>query len=217
MNQYEDPQTEDWPVRAHESFVNALWNLVVDEDAYADDQPSWIESWLRGHQPGTVPYGADSAALLRILACGVDLADLTDVVRAMQHELIYGVCQLIDDPGLLGIGLDQDESGETEFGWELVAFRTERPAERAPINYLHSVLDEHDPSGRGGEPRGRPIPVRLPGHPLHARLAVAHMLAGARIQALQTWRKATGAPLGEAKAAIELLLDQLRQDPESTP
>ncbi|MEU2131302.1 hypothetical protein [Streptomyces sp. NPDC018352] len=117
----------------------------------------------------------------------------------------------------MGIGLDEDDSGGSEFGWELVAFRAERPAERAPINYLHSVLDEHDPSGRGGEPRGRPIPVRLPGHPLHARLAVAHALAGDRIQALQTWRKATGAPLREAEAAIELLLDQLRQDPESMP
>lgn len=213
----QDPQPEGWPVHAHESFVNALWSLVVDEDGYADGRPEWIEAWLRGHQQRSVPDGAVPAALHRILACGVDPADLTDVVRALQHDLIYNVCQLIDDPVLLGIGLDEDDSAGTEFGWELVAFHAERPAERAPINYLHSVLDEHDPSGRGGEPRGRPIPVRLPGHPLHARLAVAHALAGDRIQALQTWRKATGAPLGEAKAAIELLLDQLWQDPESTP
>lgn len=217
MTQYEDPQPEDWPVRAHESFVNVLWSLVVDEDGYTDGQPSWIETWFRGHQQGSVPDHAMPAALHRILACGVDPDDLTDVVRAMQHDLIYNVCQLIDDPGLLGIGLDEDYSDEMEFDWELVAVRTAGPAGRASINYLHSLLDDHDPSGRGGEPRGRPIPVQFPGHPLYARLAVAHALAGDRIQALKTWRQATGAPLGEAKAAIDLLLDQLRQDPESTP
>ncbi|MFJ9682564.1 hypothetical protein ACIRP2_31605 [Streptomyces sp. NPDC101194] len=207
-----DPQPEDWPVRAHESFVNALWSLVVDEDDYNDGKPAWMEAW--GCQQGHVP---EPAALNRILACGVDPDDLTDVVRVMQHLVIYNACQLIDDPGLLGIGLNKERSERAEFGWELVAFRAERPTERAPLNYLHSLCNEHDPSGRSGEPRGRPIPVQLPGQPLYARLAVSHALAGDRVQALKTWRKATGTPLGEAKAAIELLLDQLRQKPESTP
>ncbi|MEU2135476.1 hypothetical protein [Streptomyces sp. NPDC018352] len=94
MTQYEDPQSEGWPVRAHESFVNALWSLVVDEDDYADGQPEWIEAWLRGHQQGSVPDRVVPTALHRILRCGVDPADLTDVVRAMQHDLIYNVCQL---------------------------------------------------------------------------------------------------------------------------
>ncbi|WP_441247136.1 hypothetical protein [Kitasatospora sp. McL0602] len=179
---------------APEPFVGALWGLVVDEDGCTDGRPSWIEAWLRGQADGAVPDHPTAAALHRILACGVDPDDLTDVVRRMQHELLYNVCQLIDDPGLLGLDLDLAPGGE-------------------PGRHLHPLLDEHDPSGRGGEPRGRPIPARIPGQPLYARLAVAHALAGERTKALKVWRQATGAPLGEARAAVELLLDQLRDGP----
>jgi len=65
----------------------------------------------------------------------------------------------------------------------------------------------HDPSGRGGEPRGRPIPARLPGQPLYARLAVAQALAGDRFAAIKTWRAATGDTSAKAKAAIDALLN----------
>ncbi|MER5850675.1 hypothetical protein ABT126_27530 [Streptomyces sp. NPDC002012] len=216
MAENEDPHPDDWPTQARQSFLTTVWNMAVDEDAYTDGSPSWIESWLRGHEQGSVPGSASAAALHRILACGADPDDLTDVVRQMQHDLAYNVCQLIDDPGLLGIGLDEDWSEQTDFRWELVAVRTAQPTERAPIDGLHSSLDELDPSGRGGEPRSRPVPARLPGYPLHARLAVAHVRSGDRIQAINTWRKATGASVMEAKAAIDQLLDQLRQDPENS-
>ncbi|MEV7422585.1 hypothetical protein [Streptomyces sp. NPDC091212] len=215
MTEDEDPHHDGWSAQARRSFLTAVWNMVVDEDARIDGYPSWIESWLRGHGQENVPGSASAAALQRILACGVDPDDLTDVVRQMQHDLVYNVCQLIDDPGLLGIGLDEDRSEWTDVRWELAAVRTARPAVRAPIDGLHSSLDEFDPSGRGGEPRGRPVPARLPGYPLHARLAVAHARAGDRIQAINTWRKATGASVIEAKVAVDQLLDQLRQDEEN--
>jgi hypothetical protein len=217
MAEREDSNPGDWSAHALQLFLTTVWSMVVDEDSYTGGYPSWIESWLRGREQGSALGSASAAALDRILACGVDPEDLTDVVRQMQHELVRNVCELIDDPGLLGIGLDEDWSEQVDFHWELVAVRTTGPAGRAPIDGLHSSLDEFDPSGRSGEPRGRPIPARLPGYPLHARLAVAHARAGDRIQAINTWRKATGAPLMEAKAAVDLLLDQLRQDPESVP
>ncbi|MFB7668527.1 hypothetical protein ACFC1R_32165 [Kitasatospora sp. NPDC056138] len=213
MAEREDSNPDDWSAHALQSFLTAVWSMVVDEDSYTDGYPSWIDS--RGSRRGGVPADGGTDALQRVLACGVDPDDLTDVVREMQHDLLYGVCQLIDDPGLLGIGLDEDWSEPTDFRWELVAVRTEEPAGRSPIHGLHSSLDELDPSGRDGATRGRPVPARLPGHPLHARLAVAHARAGDRIQAINTWRKATGAPVTEAKAAIDLLLDQVRQDPGS--
>jgi hypothetical protein len=93
------------------------------------------------------------AALHRILARGADADDLTDVVRAMQYEIIYNVCQLLDDPALLGIRR-RVPPGQVKVRWELTAVRT-APAERRPIGDLHTELDEHDPSGRGGEPRSR--------------------------------------------------------------
>lgn len=215
MVEREDSNLDDWSTHALQSFLTTVWSMVVDEDSYTDGYPSWID--LRGTQQGSVPASAGTDAMQRILACGVDPDDLTDVVRKMQHDLLYEVCQLIDDPGLLGIGLDEEWSEPTDFRWELVAVRTAGPAGRAPIHGLHSSLDELDPSGRDGATRGRPIPARLPGYPLHARLAVAHARAGDRIQAINTWRKATGAPVMEAKAAIDLLLDQVREDPGSAP
>lgn len=215
MVEREDSNLDDWSTHALQSFLTTVWSMVVDEDSYTDGYPSWID--LRGTQQGSVPASAGTDAMQRILACGVDPDDLTDVVRKMQHDLLYEVCQLIDDPGLLGIGLDEEWSEPTDFRWELLAVRTAGPAGRAPIHGLHSSLDELDPSGRDGATRGRPIPARLPGYPLHARLAVAHARAGDRIQAINTWRKATGAPVMEAKAAIDLLLDQVREDPGSAP
>ncbi|SFY45023.1 hypothetical protein [Streptomyces atratus] len=182
MVEREDSHPDDQSARALQSFLAALWSMVVDEDSYTDGHPSWLEPELRGHQQGSAPAGPEASALQRVLACGVDPDDLTDVVRGVQHEVLYNVCQLLDDPGLLGIGLDHEGAPPAEFRWELVAVRDEEPAGRAPVHGLHSSLDELDPSGRHGEPRGRPIPARLPGHPLHARLAVAHARAGDRIQ-----------------------------------
>ncbi len=210
-----DPNPDDWSAHALRSFLATAWSLVVDEDSHTNGYPSWIDR--RGHQQDGVPAAERTDALDRILACGVDPDDLTDVVREMQHKVLTGLCQLIDDPGLLDLGLDEEWSEPTDYRWELVAVRTTGPTGRSPIHGLHSALDELDPSGRHGETRGRPIPAHLPGHPPHARLALAHARAGDRIQAINTWRKATGAPVMEAKAAIDLLLDQARQDSDSAP
>ncbi|GAB1639984.1 hypothetical protein [Krasilnikovia sp. MM14-A1259] len=205
-----DDLDDDLSARSRELFLTDLWALVVDEDEWADGYPSWVESWLRGTPRGSVPAHATAAALHRILACGVDLDDLTDVVRTMQHEIIYNVCQLLDDPALLGISREND-AGEVEAGWELTAVRTAPPVGRGPMYGLHSELDEHDPSGRDGEPRPRPIPARLPGQPPYARIAVAQARAGDRITALKTWRAATGASVADAKAALDALLDDARE------
>ncbi|MCX4732065.1 hypothetical protein [Streptomyces sp. NBC_01363] len=215
MVEREESDPDDRSAQALQLFLGTLWSMVVDEDNYADGYPSWLEPGLRGHQQGNGPADAGASALQRVLACGVDPDDLTDLVREMQHEVLYNVCQLIDDPGLLGIGLDHEGARPADFRWELVAVRDEEPAGRAPVHGLHSSLDELDPSGRHGEPRGRPIPARLPGHPLHARLALAHARTGDRIQAIKTWRKATGATVTEAKAAIDLLLDRAGEGPGS--
>ncbi|MGW1406194.1 hypothetical protein [Streptomyces sp. NPDC002403] len=213
MVEREDSHSDDRQARALQSFLATLWSMVVNEDGYTDGHPSWLEPELRSDQQGNDPAGPGTSALQRVLACGVDPDDLTDVVREVQHAVLYNVCQLLDDPGLLGIGTDHEGSRPEEFRWELVAVRDDEPAGRVPVHGLHSSLDELDPSGRHGEPRGRPIPARLPDQPLHARLAVAHARAGDRIRAISTWRKATGATVTEAKAAVDLLLDRAGQGP----
>ncbi|MCS7475797.1 hypothetical protein ACFFQW_24655 [Umezawaea endophytica] len=190
---------DDRAGRGRDLFLTDLWSLVVDEDGRVDGVPAWIESWFRGTPPGTAPDHPTAAALHRVLASGADADDLTDVVRAMQHEVVRNVCLLLDDPGLLGIRHDGP-------AWELTAIST-APPDRRPMGDLHPAFDEHDPSGRSGEPRGRPVPAHLPGHPPHARTAVAQARAGDRLAALRTWREATGATPAEAKAALDALLD----------
>jgi hypothetical protein len=207
---HDDLAAGDWADRCRELFLTDLWSLLIDEDERAADRPSWIESWFRGVPEGAVPQDPTAAALSRILASGADADDLTDVVRAMQHEIIYNVCQLLDDPSLLGIRGDVPP-GEARAGWELTAVR-DAPPDRRPIGELHSELDARDPSGRGGEPRGRPLPAVLPGLPSYAGLAVAQARAGDRLAAIKTWRAATGASTAGAKAAIDALLSAARQE-----
>lgn len=212
MTKRDDLGADDWLDRCRKLFLTDLWSLLVDEDERVDGQPGWIESWFRSHQPGVEPSDATAAALFRILAAGADADDLTDVVRTMQLEIIFNACKLLDDPTLLGIRLDSDAGddlppGQAEPGWELMAVRTAASADRRPIGWLHEDLYDHDPSGRYGEPRGRPIPAPLPGQPYHARLAVAQARAGDRLAAIRTWRAATGATSSAAEAAIDALLD----------
>lgn len=202
----EDLGHDEWPARSRELFLTDLWSLLIDEDDRVNGHPSWIESWFRGTPSDGVPDHPTAAALHRMLASGTDVDDLTDVVRTMQYEIVYNVCQLLDDPALLGIRTGRDPE-RAEPGWELIAVRTAPPPDRRPLGELHSSLAEHDPSGRGGEPRGRPVPALLPGRPPYARLAVAQARAGDRLAAIRTWRGATGATPAEAKAAIDSLLD----------
>lgn len=205
---------DDWPLRAREAFLDALWGLVVVEDGASGGGPApWLAEALGGSSAvggsslSVRPAGdAEATALHRVLACGVDPDDLTDVVREMQHEVIYNLCQLLDDPGLLGIGLDGEDPQPPEFRWHLAATRTAAPTASAPLHSLHTALDTHDPSGREGDPRGRPLPASLPGHPAYVRLAVAQARAGDRMQAIKTWREATGLPAREAKVALDRVL-----------
>jgi hypothetical protein len=201
-----DHGADDWVARCRELFLTDLWGLVVDEDEQVDGNPSWIDSWIRSEPNGAESDDPTTAALYRILDSGADVDDLTDVVRTMQHEIIYNVYQLLDDPALFGIRRDTPPE-EVQARWQLTAIHPASPTGSHPIGELHSELDEHDPSGRGGEPRGRPIPARLPGQPLYARVAVAQARAGDRLAAIKTWRSATGSTTATAKAAIDELLD----------
>lgn len=194
--------------RAKKTLITEMWRLVVDEQSYSDDLPAWVR-----HNGGTrseeAPTDPLAAALHRLLRAGIDPEDLTDVVRALQVEVLYNVCQLLDDPTLIDVAVPARRGSPLR--WEITAVRDTDPEQRVPVLGLHEEFEDADPTGRCGETRGRPIPARIPGKPLYARLAVAHARAGDRRTAIEVWRKATGASLVEAKKALDALLKRTAQ------
>jgi hypothetical protein len=63
--------------------MSALWSCAIGDD------DRWQTRWADPKHP--VP-----AAIARMLAKGIDPADLTDVVRAMEVDVLFNVAQLLD-------------------------------------------------------------------------------------------------------------------------
>jgi hypothetical protein len=84
------------------SFRQA-WKLVCDEN---DD--SWIEGTLANRQFDAMAIGR---IIERLLALGVDRAEIVDLVREKHYEALFGLCYL------LGPRLDnEDEEHVTTMG-----------------------------------------------------------------------------------------------------
>ena len=119
-------------------LLTAFWRMVVDEN----------ERWTKAPQP----------AIKRLLAKGIDPVDLTDVVREMQIDLLYDVCQLLDHSGH-GIEDLQAKIAEN-VEWRVCEYDGEREEVGRPMHGLHESFHSADPSGRDGElpQRGQKTP-----------------------------------------------------------
>jgi hypothetical protein len=60
---------------------------------------SWIKARM-ADDPAR-PGGEIGPALKRVLDAGIGEGDLTVIVRTMQWRVLFGLCQLLDDPGSL--------------------------------------------------------------------------------------------------------------------
>jgi hypothetical protein len=130
--------TENLPQLARFLFLREAWKLVV-----RDGDASWIKARLRDDPEG--PGGEISPALKRLLAAGAAESDLTAVVRTMQWRLLFGLCQLLDDPGSL-------EQEVREVAWRLFQVdEDDQPI--VAIGGLHESVLETDPTGREMRPR----------------------------------------------------------------
>ncbi len=104
------------------------------------------EGWIAAAQSAATaaargePGGALGPALDRLLAQGASKKDLTTVVRVMQWRLLFSLCYLMEDPGLL-----DDELGD--IAWRLFQV-DEQDQPIAPIGGLHESVLETEPSGR---------------------------------------------------------------------
>ena len=125
------------------SLPHQAWRSVVEPT-----DASWIDAQIKAsrERPGEPCAGA-GPALERMLASGADRADIHEVVRAMQYDLLFSLCYLLDDPGSL-------EPELADLSWGL--FRTDddgEPTER--IESLHESVLETDPSGNEMRPSPR--------------------------------------------------------------
>ena len=121
-------------------FLTGLWRCAIGDDA------RWMTSWA--DSAGPLP-----AAIQRMLDRGVDPADLTDVVRAMQVEALFNVCCLLDNPahGIEDLQAKIPENVE----WRLAEFDGEQGRLGRAVHAVHESFDQLDPTGRGGEPPPR--------------------------------------------------------------
>ena len=118
-------------------FLRQAWQSVV-----RDGDTSWIEGAVRHAQRNAdSPYAAVGQALQRCLDAGASARDLTDIVRGMQAELLFGFCYLLDDPAFT-------EPELADVAWGLFEMDASGNPILPRIAGLHESVLETDPTGQ---------------------------------------------------------------------
>jgi hypothetical protein len=123
-------------------FLRQAWRMVVSEDS----GPAWIDNHVAAAERAPeAPFAGAGLALKALRARGATDAELSGLVRAMQAELLSGLCYLLEDPRF------EDQEVEN-VAWGLFATNDEEdPTE--PVFGLHESVLETDPTGREVRPR----------------------------------------------------------------
>jgi hypothetical protein len=123
-------------------FLRQAWSLVIPEG-----DCSWIDAQIANSErvPGT-PFAGTGRALGRLLDSGAERELIAETVRGMQAELLFGLCYLLEDPGL------HDEKAFS-VGWALVETDENGEPTASPIVGIHESVLETDPTGREMRPR----------------------------------------------------------------
>jgi hypothetical protein len=132
---------EGIPQLARYLFLRQAWRHVVSED-----EPSWIDAAIaRAKSHPDDPYAGVGHALARLRAKGATDEELTDLVRGMQAELLFGLCYLLEEPGYI-------EEAVSDISWSLVQTDNDGNALDV-IGGLHESVLATDPTGREMRPR----------------------------------------------------------------
>lgn len=186
----------------HELLLHGLWGDVVDE---AQPHPQWMERWQQLAATGFPVI--DAAALQRLLDAGVDVHDLTGVVRSAQILAIYNIAQLLDYPAL-GLGWDLPKAATPH----LACASEAAPDAAQRLHALAPELLSRDPAGRFGEPR--PLALRqwqaLPAEP-RERIRALVQEDNHRAQAAALWKQHVGGELRACLDAVAVLKDALQE------
>ena len=120
-------------------FAKALWEGVIEEN-----DNSWIEADIeRAKSMPTAPCAQSGQALEEMLAKGVSLQSITDLVRVYQFNSLYHACSLLDGSRVVDAPINSWALHQTDENGESVA----------TIQGLHEVLLSLDPTGREMRPK----------------------------------------------------------------
>ena len=121
-------------------FLKGAWEHVVD-----DEDTDWMDRTVQRTSPESDhPFDDVAHGLRRLLANGADKQDLQRVIRGMQVHLLFGLCYLLDDPGVV--------EGNVYKSWRLFEVDEDGAAGRV-IGGLHESVLATDPTGREMRPR----------------------------------------------------------------
>jgi hypothetical protein len=127
--------------------LRGMWKSVL-----ADGDVAWVEAYIASAQRNpAAPQSGVGIALSRLRATGVDPRDLSELVRGMQYEALFGIAYLLDDPtpAWNDVGTSVPELEDVSWGlWE--ESDKGRPIRR--IGGLHESALEMDPTGREMRP-----------------------------------------------------------------
>ncbi|MDN2676230.1 hypothetical protein [Janthinobacterium sp. SUN033] len=193
----QDIQQRKYGPLLQQLLLRGLWADVIDESM---PQPLWLERWRELGESG-FPF-INSPALQRLLDAGVDVHDLTDVVRSAQVLTIYNIAQLIDEP-CRDLGYDVADAPDVQLAYVDEAGTPHQPGS------LHDALEENDPAGRHGQPRTLEL-RQFSGLPGELQRELKDLLAQkAWSQAAVLWKRAAGGELKHCLATVQSLARQL--------
>jgi hypothetical protein len=132
---------EGIPQLARYLFLRQAWRSVISED-----NSHWIGNYLRAAESKPdEPFAGVGHALRRLRALGAMDQDITDVVRGMQVELLFQLCYLLEDPGVV-------EPEVADVQWALVQ-TDETGNVLGTLTGLHESILGMDPTEREMRPR----------------------------------------------------------------
>lgn len=193
----QDIQQNKYGPLLQQLLLRGLWSDVVDESM---PRPQWLERWRALGESG-FPF-INSPALQRLLDAGVDVHDLTDVVRSAQVLTIYNIAQLIDEP-CRDLGCDLEETPD------LALAAVDDTGVLHHFGSLHDALEENDPASRHGQPRSLEL-RQFGGLPPAQQEELRDLLSKkAWSQAAVAWKRAVGGELAHCLLTVQQLARQL--------
>jgi hypothetical protein len=132
---------EDIPQLARFLFLRQAWRRII-----VDGDTTWIELEISGAERSPLAPGAGLGhSLKRLMSSGANKQDLTEVARAAQWQLLFGLCYQLSDPSI-------DEPELEQVVWQLFEVSEDGVPGR-PIGGLHESVLETDPTGREMRPK----------------------------------------------------------------